>query len=276
VDNHALRYAGDVEYLIRRYGDRRKWDCFLLLKDADGRTGPVFKSFRTILPAQVTDCHGTTMAVPDYTADGIWREQTDRVRELFAADFDRVILLADSLNAARVEAGGFDGIAIYDNFVAPGTWRGHAERLSARQLLFSFNVNPGYDAVAKRHADPDACNRVLPFAPGGTSYDWSRSRDREKAAAASRARIGECLRTTVSLQTNASLANAKRNFFLTYINSFNEWHEGHQFEPMKDRASLAPDERAIGYHNPDHGRHRLEALRSLLAGVLAEGRLRAD
>ena len=49
-----------------------------------------------------------------------------------------------------------------------------------------------------------------------------------------------------------------------YINSFNEWHEGHQFEPMKSAANLTAAERAIGYHNPDDGQYRLDALRSLL------------
>ena len=56
---------------------------------------------------------------------------------------------------------------------------------------------------------------------------------------------------------------------LTYLTSFNEWHEGHQFEPMKDRTALTPEELAIGYHNPDTGTYRLATLRSLLAGVLA-------
>ena len=60
----------------------------------------------------------------------------------------------------------------------------------------------------------------------------------------------------------------KRGFFLAYINSFNEWHEGHQFEPMKDRGDLTPEERAIGYHNPDDGQYRLKALKKRLARVL--------
>ena len=64
--------------------------------------------------------------------------------------------------------------------------------------------------------------------------------------------------------TKESLANVKRDFFLTYINSFNEWHEGHQFEPMKDAGALTSGERAIGYHNPDDGAYRLKHLAELL------------
>ena len=42
-------YARDLLYLIKNYGDRRHWDCFLLHEHEDGTVGPVFKSFRTIL-----------------------------------------------------------------------------------------------------------------------------------------------------------------------------------------------------------------------------------
>jgi len=60
----------------------------------------------------------------------------------------------------------------------------------------------------------------------------------------------------------------KRGFFLAYLNSFNEWHEGHQFEPMKDRAALTPEERAVGYHNPDDGNYRLSVLKRLIGDVV--------
>ena len=71
------------------------------------------------------------------------------------------------------------------------------------------------------------------------------------------------------MQTDPALSNARRGFFLVYINSFNEWHEGHAFEPMKDFAQLTPDERAQGYHNPSDGVYRLETLGALLRPVLA-------
>ena len=50
------------------------------------------------------------------------------------------------------------------------------------------------------------------------------------------------MRTTLNLQTDVTLPPARAGFFLTYVNSFNEWHEGTQFEPMKDAAMLTPDE----------------------------------
>jgi hypothetical protein len=269
TERHAANYARDIQYLLKEYGDRRSWDCFLLLQHADGTVGPVFKSFRTIVPESGTDCHGHNFNVADYTSDAAWRQQTDRVRETFRRDFDRITLLADSVNVERTRAGGFDGIAIYDNFVKPDTWDGYANMCSSRDLVFSFNVNPGFDVIADREPPPpDSCaGGPTPFEPGGADYDWARLQDRERAARASLARISEAFTTTIDVQTNASLSNAKRGFFLTYINSFNEWHEGHQFEPMKDSSALTPEERAIGYHNPADGAYRLKRLGELLSEI---------
>src|SRR5262249_50542316 len=161
--------------------------------------------------------------------------------------FDRVTLLADSLDFKRTSASGFDGIAIYDNFVRPDTWAGIARSCTERDLLFSFNINPGFDLVEPRVVDRDGCYRPLPFEPGGAAYDWTRAADRLAAESASASRIQDSFRTTVAVQTDASLANTSRGFFLTYVTSFNEWHEGHQFEPMKDRAELTAGERALRY-----------------------------
>src|SRR5439155_20701887 len=269
ADDRALRYATDIQYLISEYGDRRHWDAFLLLQHGDGSVGPVFKSFDTILVPLYNDCHGNVVHVSNYTPDQIWRQQTEKVRKLFAGDFDRLTLLADSLDLPRVTAGGFDGIAIYDNNVRPDEWAPYAHGCTARDLVFSFNCNPGFDGLALRHVDPKSCYTEPRFQPGDAVYDWSQRAQREAAAAASRGRITESFNTTVALQTAPASANVRRGFFLTYVNSFNEWHEGHQFEPMKNAADLAPAERAIGYHDPDNGRYRIETLRKLVAGAMA-------
>ncbi len=71
------------------------------------------------------------------------------------------------------------------------------------------------------------------------------------------------------MQTDKALENDRRGFFLVYINSFNEWHEGHQFEPMKDARDLTPAERAHGYANPARGDYRLRALASLVRPLIA-------
>jgi hypothetical protein len=65
----------------------------------------------------------------------------------------------------------------------------------------------------------------------------------------------------------------RRGFLLVYLTSFNEWHEGHQFEPMLDAADLSAEERRVGYHNPARGDGRFQTLKELLRGV--QGRVEA-
>src|SRR5204862_6165351 len=124
----------------------------------------------------------------------------------------------------------------------------HAENCSARDLVFAFNVNPGFDGVVERLVAPDSCYKPLPFEPAGAVPDWTTARARLAAARVSERRIRDSFATTIALQTDPTLANVRHGFFVAFLNSFNEWHEGHQFEPMKDAAALTPEERAIGYH----------------------------
>jgi hypothetical protein len=260
-------YASDIEYLLREYGDKRRWDCFLLLENASGKVGPVFKSFRTMVLPTSTDCHGVVSAIPDYVPDSTWRRQTDGLRTALRAEFDDILLLADVSDIGRMAAAGFDGMAIYDNFVLPTAWPGLAELCSSKDLLFSFNVNAGFDGIALRHVDPGSCYTPTPVTPAGT-YDWTQPLDRELASEQSLARTAESFRTTIQLQAAEALSNTRRGVFLTYIGTFNEWHEGTQFEPMKDSADLPPDQRGLGYHNPANGIARLSRLKELLALVL--------
>src|SRR4051794_4281417 len=39
ADDRATRYASDIMYLLREYGERRRWDAFLLLQDGSGAEG---------------------------------------------------------------------------------------------------------------------------------------------------------------------------------------------------------------------------------------------
>jgi hypothetical protein len=262
ADDRAAHYADDILYLLTEYGEKRGWDSFLLPQNADGRAGPVFKSFRTVLPATSTDCVGVTRPVSDYTPDAVWARQTEAVRRELRSDFDHVTLLADSLEFARTPASGFDGIGIYDNYIAPESYRPLAQGASDAGLVFSFNVNPGYDQIEPRQTS-DPCYAPRPFAPPVAGVDFSTAAGRDAAAAASEARIGASWEATIDVQLDPRLENRRRGFFLVYINSWNEWHEGHAFEPMKDASELTAEERALGYRNPTHGDYRLRALASL-------------
>lgn len=263
ADNRASSYASDVLYILREYGEKRKWDNFLLLENADGTSAPVIKSFRTILPPTVIDCTGAVLTVPDYTPDAVWRQQTDTLREAIRPTFSRITLLADSLDVGRTRAGGFDGMAIYDSYVRPATWPAAATDFDGSNLLFSFAINCGFDGylpVVPR----GVCDIPLPFEPPVGTVNWDDPSSRVKAQAASYNRVVESLDRTLALQADATRFNSKQGFFLAYVNTFNEWHEGTAFEPARHRRDLRPEELAFKYHNPENGAWRMELLQSLL------------
>jgi hypothetical protein len=199
--------------------------------------------------------------VPDYADDGVWRRQIETVRTVLRGEVDPIVL-SDSLEVDRTSAGGFDGTAIYDPHIHPDSWPSVAAGFSSAQLLFSFTTNAGFDHYTDRPPFGD-CFSPSGFEPPIDATGWDTAA-REAALAASHDRVLDSLRTTLTVQLNPALTNAKRGFFLTYINSFNEWHEGTAFEPAVNLADLPPAQRAIGYHNPDNGQWRLQLLQDTL------------
>ncbi len=265
-DNRTDAYASDIQYLVTEYGDKRHWDCQLLLTGADGAQGPVFKGFGTTPPQFTTDCHGRTTAVAMWRPDGVWRRQTDTVRETLRRQFDRVWLLSDSTAVDRVLAFGFDGGVPYGAF-SPAEWPQLARAFSAVNLTFSPSIGTGFDGVAERNVPPDSCYQPPELLPPA-KIDWSSASDRERAALLGLWQLEESIRSSLNLQTDSALRNASTGFFIAYIATFNEWHEGTSFEPMKDRAALLPQELPFGYHNPAHGRYRLDYLKPRLEQLI--------
>jgi hypothetical protein len=263
ADTRALSFANDALYILREYGERRNWDNFLLLENADGTSAPVFKGFRTILPPTVIDCNGTLQTVPDYQPDSVWRQQIDTLREATRSTFDRITLLADSLDVGRTRDAGFDGMAIYDSYVRPSTWAAAATNFGDNNLLYSFAINCGFDGfqpIVPRHV----CDIPLPYEPPVAGLNWENEDSRIRAQAASYHRVLESFDRTLVLQASPARYNSRRGFFLTYVNTFNEWHEGTSFEPARHRRDLRPEEARYGYHNPANGSWRMELLQSLL------------
>jgi glycosyl hydrolase family 99 len=259
-------YASDIQYLVTEYGDKRHWDCQLVLRSADGTEGPVFKAFATIQPRFLTDCHGRTAPVAIWRPDDVWHRQTDTVRETLRRRFDNVWLLSDFPVPDPVLATGFDGAAPYGAFT-PQDWPQLARAFSGINLTFSPSIGTGFDAIVERNVPSDSCYRPPTFVPPAI-IDWTSASDREKAARLALWQIEASMRTSLEVQTDSTLRNSSTGFFIVYIATFNEWHEGTAFEPMKDRAALLPQELPFGYHNPADGRYRLDYLKPRLEQII--------
>ena len=262
--DRVTRFPDDVLYLLRRYGERRRWDCFFFHERDDGSQGPVFKLFNSVLQQRIEDCNGVFQEPRDYVPESEWRRAADRLRTTVAGDFDHLTLLSESGAGERVAASGLDGFSMYSPADTPDQWLDRALAASRLGLVFSFPINPGQDEIARRVVEPGSCYSPRPFLPRTSDLVWSRAEDRETARRLAEQRTEETLQSNLLLQTHPWLGNAGKGFFLSYITSFNEWHEGHQYEPMKDSSSLTDAERAIGYHNPEDGAYRLRHLTDLL------------
>jgi hypothetical protein len=262
----GVRFADDVRYILREYGERRRWDTLLLLEDADGRAAPVFKSFVTLLPQTTTNCLGVTTPVDVFVPNDVWQRQTARVQSELGSDFDRITLVADSLDAARTLGTGFDASAVGNPYIRPDEWPGFLEPFDNQDMPFSFAVNPGFDNVEPTPPPADPCYAPAPFEPP-LNVRWDLESSREQAHLLSAARIRDSFIATLGHQTHPQSANWRRGFLLVPINSFNEWHEGTSFEPMKSARDLTAAERVL-YHNPVRGSYRLEILRDLMHSIL--------
>ena len=261
----GARLVDDVTYILREYGDRRRWDTLLLLEDADGRAAPLFKSFVTLLTPTTTDCRGVTTPVDIYVPDDVWRQQVARARHEVAPDFDRITFVADSLDAARTLAAGFDAGAVGNPYIRPDDWPGLTAPFDRRDIPFAFAVNAGFDNVAPKTPPPDPCYRPLPFEPD-PDVRWDQESSREHAHQLCAARIAASLERTLAHQTDPQSANWRHGFLVVPVNSFNEWQEGTAFEPMTSYRDLSSSQRLL-YHNATDGSYRLRTLRDLMEMV---------
>jgi hypothetical protein len=184
-------------------------------------------------------------------------------------DFPHAWQLSDSTGADRVRAAGFDGGAPYAAF-SPEEWPGLGRGFSDAGLTFSPSIGTGFDAIVERNVPAGSCYQPPPFVPPA-EIDWSGAAGREEGARLALWQIEASMRAAINVQTDPALRNARTGFFIVYIATFNEWHEGTSFEPMKDHDALLPQEQPFGYHNPARGRYRLDYLKPRLDRIIGGG-----
>ena len=125
------------------------------------------------------------------------------VRSALADHFDHVYLLADSSAVEPVREGGFDGVALYDNFVRPAASPHIAHQFTGAGLLFSFNVNAGFDGIPRRHIVDGCCDDPPRLEPPA-SLDVDSPFSREAAKVRAERRIDDSLYHTLALQAESA------------------------------------------------------------------------
>ena len=166
--DRVTRYAEDVLYLLREYGEKRHWDAFLLLEDASGHVGPGPEELPDDRAARGPrlprpDLHRARLGARHRLAPADRRGAGDAARRLRR----RSPCSPTSATSSGCGTAGFDGMAIYDNYVRPSTWRSLARACSSRGQVFSFNTNPGFDGIHLRTVEPDSCYVPSSLEPGG-------------------------------------------------------------------------------------------------------------
>jgi hypothetical protein len=228
-------------------------------RDADGRASPVFKSFVTLLSPTSTDCQGITRPVDIYVPDNVWGQQMARVRGDVARDFAGITFVADSLDADRTRAAGFDAGAVGNPYIRPDEWAAHTapfDRETSRFLRRQRRVR----RRRREDAATGSCYQPLPFEPE-LNVRWDRQSAGARAAA--RRPIASSLERTLAHQTDPQSATGGRDSCTCRSIRSSEWHEGTAFEPMMSYRDLSSSGRLL-YHNTTNGSYRLRTLRNLL------------
>ena len=149
----GARLADDLLYLIREYGERRRWDTFLLLEDASGVARPVFKLFLTHLPPTGTDCRGRVFPsriTPRTASIAVKSIPADRAARGFRSD--RALRFAGRRAQRRQRLQRHRDV----RYVHPPRLVAVAGgQFSAAELFFSFPINPGFDRYPDRPPFPE-------------------------------------------------------------------------------------------------------------------------
>ena len=101
-------------------------------------------------------------------------------------------------------------------------------------------MNPGYDQIEPREIERPLLRAARLRAADAGPRLLDRGRARARGSGLERADPAPLRTATLARAARPRPRERPRGFLLVYVNSFNEWHEGHAFEPMKDAAELDP------------------------------------
>ena len=188
--DRGRRFADDILYLLREHGEKRAStpSCSLPTRTAAGagvQGLPLHPARRAGSIATASSGRSS-----DYTPDHVWREQTDGCERRCgrSSTTSRCWPIPSSSRARPPPASTGSGSTTTTS--RRRTTLGYAEGASRAGLLFSFNVNPGYDQIEPRPPLRGLLRGPATFAPPGVEpADWTLAAERERAAVLSTARI---------------------------------------------------------------------------------------
>ena len=240
-DDRGRRYADDVLYLLREYGEKRRWDAFLLLDEAR-RVAPVFKGFRTILPARCRTADGRLSPCPTTrrTTTGAGRSTASRDAPRRLRPRHAPGRLAGLRAHARVRVRRHRDLR---QLHGAGAVRASRRTRPRRALLFSSTSIPATTSTRIGNRPPRPPSTPVTAARLAPSRWQSPGLDRDAASVAAqdvRWSHPRVVRRYGDAEAAGGVVQWRAPVLPVYVNSFNAWHEGSQFEPTKDFEELTP------------------------------------
>ena len=241
--DRGVGFADDVTYILREYGERRRWDTMLLLEDADGRrhrcSSRSSRCCRRPRPTAKASRSRSTSTFRTTSGGSRWRASGAMWPETSTGSRSSPTRSTPTARAPRALTPAPSAIPTSARTSGPGS----PARSIAHGIPFSFAVNAGFDAVAESAAAGSLLSAAGVRARAERAVGSARS-SRELAQQLGTARIAASLERTLAHQTDPESANWRKGFLLVPINSFNEWHEGTAFEPMASYRDLSPSRAA--------------------------------
>ena len=235
----ARRFADDILYLLREYGEKRRCDAFLLLRNEDGRRGPGLQGLPLHPAGERDDCHGGSSRRLGLHARRVLAASrpTACARRCAATSTTSPCSpTRSSSRARRPPASTASGSTTTSS--RPRTTARYAEGASRAGLLFSFNVNPGYDQIeprdVRRGPDCYAPRAVRPVRRRGSTGRSPTSASARRAPPTSR--IAASLEATVARpDATPARPTTARGFFLVYVNSLQRVARGPRLRAHEGR-----------------------------------------
>ena len=263
----GARLVDDVTYILREYGDRRRWDTHAAARGCRRPRGTGVQVVRHAADSdddglQGRDDAGRTSTCPTTCGGSSWRAS--------GARSPRTSIGSRSSPTRWTPPAPSPPASTRAPWAIPTSARTTGRSSPPRSIGETFRF-PSPSTPASTTSRRRRRRRIPAIGRSRSNPDpdvrWDQESSREHAHQLCTARIAASLERTLAHQTDPQSANWRHGFLLVPVNSFNEWQEGTAFEPMTSYRDLSSSQRLL-YHNATDGSYRLRTLRDLMEMVL--------